>query len=112
MTCECGGTCSDISHQHSPRIADDMFVCPPPPKNLLSLETRLCVGFGYVTVRCDEKVVWRGDNDRKKLRSVERQARRESGRWTVEFYAPLSGATYERRGRDTWELISTNEGFA
>lgn len=77
------------------------------------METRLYVGFGLVTVKADEETIWLGDNEYKKLRSVERQARREPNRrWTVEFYGPLSGSTYERQVRDTWVLIGKNEGFA
>jgi hypothetical protein len=49
-----------------------MFVCPPPPKESLSLETRLCVGFGWVSARRDGETVWQGDNWQKKLKSVER----------------------------------------
>lgn len=89
------------------------FYCPPPPEESLSLETRLSVGFGWVSVQCDGQTIWHGDNDRKKLKSVERQARREPyRRWTVEFYGPMSGAIYERKGRDEWVLISKNAGFA
>lgn len=90
-----------------------MFVCPPPPKESLSLETRLCVGFGWVSARRDGETVWQGDNGQKKLKSVERQARREPDRkWTVEFYGPMIGTTYERQARDTWVLIDRNDGFA
>jgi hypothetical protein len=89
-----------------------VFVCPPEPRGTLSLETRLSVGFGYVTVERDGERVWQGDNWQKKLKSVERQARREPGRWTVEFYGPMIGTTYERQARDEWVLIARNEGFA
>lgn len=90
-----------------------MFVCAPRPEDSLPLSTVLGVGFGIVTVECDGEVFWTGDSWTKRLRSVEVQARREPDRrWTVEFYGPMVGTTYERRGRDTWVLIATNEGFA
>ena len=77
------------------------------------MEARLCVGFGIVTVKRDNEPVWSGDNEFKKLRSVEREARRSPGsHWTVTFYGPLSGAVYERRGRDSWVLIEKLDGFA
>lgn len=113
MTCECGGTCSPNTHEHSPVTESGVIACPPPPKKTLSLETRLCVGFGYVTVMADDERIWQGDDEFKKLKSVERRARREPNRrWTVEFYGPLSGHTFERQARDTWVLIASNEGFA
>lgn len=105
-----------MSWQHDPRTTiggSPAFVCPPPPKDSLSLDTILGVGFGVVTVRKDDTVVWWGDSERKRLRSIERLARHAPRkRWTVTFEAALSGAVFERQGPDTWVLVKTLEGFA
>lgn len=86
--------------------------CPPKP-TLLSMNAILGVGFGSVTVSRDGEVVWSGDSWSKKVRSVERQARREPGRdWRIVFYAPLYEVEYQRHDRDTWHLIRRGEGFA
>ena len=100
------------TYDHDPRVGD-MFVCPPPPKDALSLDTILGVGFGVVTVEKDGVPVWMGDSERKRLRSIERLARHAPRkRWTVAFEGPLSGAVYERRGPNDWALVKRLEGFA
>ena len=41
-----------------------MFMCPPAAREKLPVRgTALAVGFGIVTVTCDNKVVWTGDNE-------------------------------------------------
>lgn len=90
-----------------------VIVCPPESAPRLSMEDRLDVGFGLVWVQRDGTDVWVGNNQLKKMRSVERQARRRpDAAWTVFFDGPMRGALYERRGRDEWVLVKTTEGFA
>lgn len=86
--------------------------CPPKPISL-TMEHRLAVGFGIVSVWCDDERVWSGDNWLKKMRSVERAARRDPDHsWTVHFYGPLNEVRYQRHGRDEWHLVEKGDGFA
>ena len=81
---------------------------------VLSMRTRLAVGFGTVTVKCDDGTVWWGDDPRVRLVRFERMARAlpESADWRVRFHGPLSDVTYQRQGRNNWVLVKTGEGFA
>jgi hypothetical protein len=87
--------------------------CPPAARKVLPVRgTHLVVGFGVVTVTCDDKTIWTGDNEHVTLYHFEKMARITPGRWVVYFYGPLQGTRYLRTGLNTWELIETDEGFA
>ena len=90
--------------------------CPGSP-DLLPLDTVLYYGFGGYTVRKDGKDYWAGDPQGKwesfpSLTEFEKIARRVKGSWEVALDNPLRGAVWRRKGKDTWVLIETNQGFA
>lgn len=91
---------------------DVEFLCPPEPAEQLPLTAHLAVGFGEVTVTKDDETVWSGDDWDVLLGHFERRALKEPGLWRVQFYGPLIGTTYERKGKGDWRLIERNEGFA
>lgn len=94
-----------------------VHVCPAPRPKSLPLSTKCCVGFGWTTVTCNGKEVWSEPphlewDDAPTLRKFENMARKRSrARWEIEFYAPLSGATY-RRVKGEWIMVAKNQGFA
>lgn len=95
------------------RPANKMFMCPPAARQKLPVRgTHLAVGFGLVTVTCDGQSAWQGDDERVSLYQFEKVARKIQGVWEVYFYGPLQSRRYRRTALNTWELVSTDEGFA
>ncbi len=98
------------------------IACPSPSPRALPHDSILGVGFGEVTVtRQDwrgEVVIWQGDSVDLRVSDIDLLAQTyEGGRsravWAIEFYGPLSGATYRRRvGDGEWILKKRNRGFA
>lgn len=88
------------------------FVCPPPAPQALPLTTPLCVGFGVVTVFRNSEAVWSGDDPGVWLRRFENRAKRDGGKWSVEFMGPLSDERYVRSGDGVWTLRHRGKGFA
>ncbi len=85
--------------------------CGPQPV-VLSMDAILAVGFGGVTVRKDDKIIWSGDDEEKKLEEIENLATNDPEHdWRIEFYAPLSSTVYQRQGRWQWMLIEKGKGF-
>ena len=90
-----------------------MFECPPPPAKSLPMNARLAVGFGDVTVRRDDAIVWEGDDEDVRLHRFEMLAQLDpESVWTVRFYAPLIDTTYRRVGLNEWVLVQRGQGFA
>lgn len=95
------------------RPANRMFICPPGARKKIPVRgTPLAVGFGSVTVTCNGKTIWSGDDERVNLYQFEKVAREVLGKWEVYFHGPLQGRRYLRTARNTWELTDTDEGFA
>jgi len=94
-------------------VTDDVgYICPPEPSKILLLDAVLAVGFGFVTVKRNRTIVWRGDDEQVTLDGFETAAQLSPGKWTVFFYGPLSDQTYERKGKDEWVLTKRGQGFA
>lgn len=83
-----------------PRPSD----CPP--------DTMLAVGFGFVAVTRNGKLIWGGDDERRTLREFHDRAVVDyRADWRVSFDAPLSSTVYQlQKGR--WVLVEQGLGFA
>lgn len=90
----------------------DNFGCGYRPITL-DLRRRMQVGFGSVVVSRDGETVWSGDTGRISARHFEKKAAIEPDHdWRIQWIGPLRGETYQRHGKDEWNLIEWNEGFA
>lgn len=106
------------------RVCVSYAITPP----LLSMRSRLAVGFGCVRVTCDDREVWSGDAEGVRVGMIEALAysynhgdhpswngnRRRSLEhdWRIHFEAPLGSATYQRQGRRKWVCVEKGMGFA
>lgn len=90
-----------------------------------SLNTAICVGFGYAVVQRDGVTVIDGEREKRRrlltsqgvvtLRTVDKYIRRmRQGhcKWTATVRAPLWGATWERKAPGKWVVVAHDEGFA
>ncbi len=77
------------------------------------LNGALAVGFGLVSVKCNNKTVWCGDDLKVTLQCFENKARKwKKGDWRLKIDGPLYDAEYQRQGRNNWILIKKGLGFA
>lgn len=66
-----------------------------------------------VNVTRDGEQVWSGDDEHVLVRRFERKAAQDPDHdWRIEYYGPLSDATYQRQGPKEWVLIKKGMGFA
>lgn len=86
--------------------------CPPRPDQL-PMDAYLGVGFGMVGVLKDGVPIWSGDSENRTVRQYELLAAADPDHdWRIEYIGPMSESTYQRHGREEWNLIQTGPGFA
>lgn len=78
----------------------------------IKMNRPLAVGFGNVGVTYNGKHVWSGDDISVTIMRFENMARKKPGDWRVQFDAPMWSGTYQRHGRNQWNLIEKGLGFA
>jgi hypothetical protein len=82
-------------------------------ETLLSMDACLAVGFGMVSVKCDKRMIWCGDDETRTVAEFEAMAAADPDHdWRIQFYAPLSDTTYQRQDTEKWVLVQQGQGFA
>lgn len=91
----------------------------PQTEEMLDLDTVLYNGFGGYKVTKNSKTFYEADPSVElpwekywKLSKIEKIAQNQRGKWRVILNNPLRGATWERKGKNKWVLIESNQGFA
>ena len=100
-----------------PPIAPDGAACLNcgPKSARLKMSDYIGVGFGYAACERDGEPVWieQDFNDAPTAMRFENMARKDPDHdWRVVIHGPLSGATYQRHGRNDWPMVEKNQGFA